>query len=171
MFSLLQQTAVIHDALEHGRLPLVVLALLLVGMFGTIAYAIAQFTKVLRILNGPPPFPTHAFTTTGGMLAFLGMVIIAMCRAALGMEWPDGYDFVLGTILSVVLGVAAWGVGKRLTDERYVAAKAAGAAQHPTVNVEGDATVTQQHAMPRPAGSVRATDTLSGAAPDDGAVG
>lgn len=148
----------IHTALEHGRLPWPVLLVLVLGMFGTIAFAIVKFTEVLKILNGPPPFPTHATATCVGLIVFLGMATIAMCRAALGMEWPDGYDFVWGSIVSVVFGVAAWGVGKRATSAEREQAKTtaalAMAAAAPTngaaVTVQGDATISATAERPVP---------------------
>ncbi len=145
-----QQVAVPHVALEHGALPWQVLTVLLVGMFGVLALAVLKLGNLKSYLN-EPPFPTHAATVVAGIVAFLGFGLIAMCRMALGMEMPEGYgDFLI--LLGAVIGVTgAWGVGKRATDEKYVNAKAAGAAagasSNPapqTINAEGNVNVTQE---------------------------
>jgi hypothetical protein len=150
----MDSVSALHTALEHGSLPWPILAILLLGMFGVLALAVAKLGNLKTYLN-EPPFPTHAATVVAGIVAFLGFGLIAMCRMALGMEMPEGYgDFLI--LLGAVIGVTgAWGVGKRATDERYVEAKERGKSSTPGVNVEGNATVE----MPaRPPGVARATD-------------
>ena len=75
--------AVAHISLEHGRLPVGILAILLIGMFGVLLFAVAKLGNLKTYLN-EPPFPTHAATVVAGILAFLGFGLIAMCRLALG---------------------------------------------------------------------------------------
>ena len=148
----------VHSVIEHGALPWPILAILLIGMFGVLAFAIAKLGNLKTYLN-EPPFPTHAATVVAGILAFLGFGLIAMCRLALGMEMPDGYgDFLI--LLGAVIGVTgAWGVGKRATDAQRDYAKAAGkAAGAPGVNIEGNATVEMP--VPRPPAPSRATDRV-----------
>jgi hypothetical protein len=151
----MDSTNALHTALEHGALPWPILAILLLGMFGVLALAVAKLGNLKTYLN-EPPFPTHAATVVAGIVAFLGFGLIAMCRMALGMEMPEGYgDFLI--LLGAVIGVTgAWGVGKRATDERYVEAKERGKSSTPGVNVEGNATVEMP--VPRPPAPSRSTD-------------
>lgn len=108
---------------EHGALPLPVLIVLLVGMFGLGALTVWKLGN-LKTYLGEPPFPTHAASVVAGIAAFMGMSVVAMSRIALGMEMPEGWgDFII--LVGAVIGVAgAWGVGKRATSDIYLDGKA-----------------------------------------------
>jgi hypothetical protein len=169
----------IHTAYEHGSLPWPVLAILLIGGFGTIAYAAKKIGNLKGYLN-EPPFPTHAATVVAGIVAFLGIMVVAISRAALGMEWPEGYDIIVALVGGTLGVVGLWGVGKRATSAELATAKAMGKANGaPSVTVEGNANITTE--MPVPGSTVdpgmrRAVETFEArtreaGAPDDGAVG
>jgi len=153
-----QQVAVPHPVLEHGALPWQILAVLLIGAFLVLGFAVSKIGHLKTYLN-EPPFPTHAATVVAGIVAFLGFGLIAMCRMALGMEMPEGYgDFLI--LLGAVIGVTgAWGVGKRATSAELATAKAQGKPAAGAVTVEGDANINTTTERPIPAPS-RRTDVM-----------
>lgn len=150
---------------EHGALPLPVLIVLLVGMFGLGAFTVWKLGN-LKTYLGEPPFPTHAATVVAGLVAFMGVSTVAISRIALGMEMPEGWgEYTM--LLAAVIGVAgAWGYGKRTTSPEAYDGKAKVEAAKMGA-VPADMKATAERPIPAPS---RATDA-AGTAADDGAVG
>lgn len=145
---------------EHGALPLPVLLVLLVGMFGLGALAMWKIGNVKTWL-GEPPFPTHAATVVGALIPFLTLGLVATCRAALGMEWPSNYDIIVYMVISALTGVAAWGGVKRFTSIEAYEGKAKVEAAKAGTAAPADMTATAERRSP----AGRATDTQAGVKP------
>jgi hypothetical protein len=140
---------------EHGALPLPVLLLILAGMFGLGALTVWKLGN-LKTYLGEPPFPTHAATVLAAVVGFLVIVTIAACRLALGMEWPGGYDMVINMVIAFALGVAGWGIGKRLTSSEAYEGKAKVEAAKSGAGVPPDMKTTTEQRAP---GVSRTTDS------------
>jgi hypothetical protein len=150
---------------EHGALPLPVLLVLLIGIFALGGFTVWKLGN-LKTYLAEPPFPTHAATVVAAIVVFLGLGMVAICRAALGMEWPLNYNVIVEMVMAGMLGVAVWGIGKRTTSTEAYDGRAKVEAAKAGMAVPTDMTATQEQRVP---GVSRATDAA--AAPDDGAVG
>ncbi len=150
---------------EHGALPLPVLIVLLVMLF-TLGVLTAWKLGNLKTYLAEPPFPTHAATVVAAIVVFLGLGIIAICRAALGMEWPENYNIVVEMVMAGMLGVAVWGVGKRLTSSEAYEGKAKVEAAKAGNAVPDGMTETAERRSP----TGRAGDPQAGVKPSSPAV-
>lgn len=96
-------------------------------------------------------FPSHNASTALALILIFETGLVVLIRLALGLVFPDNYETWTWALVALA-GVNVAGLGvKRFTDDKYVAAKAAGKAmgdtgQFPAVNVEGNATVNTQPA-------------------------
>jgi hypothetical protein len=68
-------------------------------------------------------FPTHNASVVAGLFVFVLTGIVAAVKLALGQPFPDNYTVWIGAIVTIAGVTTAGGIGKRLTDSAYVAAK------------------------------------------------
>ena len=148
---------------EHGALPLPVLLVLLLGIFGLGGLTVWKLGN-LKTYLGEPPFPTHAASVLAAIIVFLGLGTVAICRAALGMEWPSNYEIIVGLVGGALGVVGVWGSIKRTTSTEAYEGKAKVEAAKAGAAVPADMKATAEH---RVAGVSRVSDAAS----DDGAVG
>lgn len=88
-------------------------------------------------------FPSHNASTGLSLILIFETGLVVIIRLSLGLIFPSNYDTWIYALVGLAGVNVAGLIGKRATDDKYVAAKAAGkAAGGPSVNVEGDATVT-----------------------------
>lgn len=145
---------------EHGALPLPVLLVLLIGIFGLGAYTVFKLNN-LKTYLGEPPFPTHAASVLAAIIVFLGLGTVAICRAALGMEWPSNYDVIVALVGGALGIVGVWGSVKRATStEAYDGKAKVEAAKQGAVPI--DMKTTTERPIPAPS---RRTDVITTAVP------
>lgn len=102
-------------------------------------------------------FPSHNAATALSLLLIFETGLVVVIRLALGLIFPSNYDTWIWALVGLAGVNVAGLIGKRATDDKYVAAKAAGKAGAPGVNVEGDANISTTAERRAPAPS-RATD-------------
>lgn len=68
-------------------------------------------------------FPTHNASVVAGLFVFVLTGIVVAARLALGLDFPNGYDFWIGAIVTVAGVTTAGGIGKRATDINLALAK------------------------------------------------
>lgn len=132
---------------EHGALPLPVLLVLLVCIFGLGALTVWKLGN-LKTYLGEPPFPTHAASVLAAIIVFLGLGVVAICRAALGMEWPSNYEIIVGLVGGALGVVGIWGGVKRATSAEAYEGKAKVEAAKTGAAVPSDMKATQEHRAP-----------------------
>lgn len=108
--------------LGKDALPWPILAILLIGIFGTTIYAIKKVGDVKKYL-GEPPFPTQILVTIAGVFGFIVLILVAASRLALGMNIPDGFDVPFYAVLGMCGVAGLWGVGKHAYSAEREAAK------------------------------------------------
>lgn len=132
---------------EHGALPLPVLLVLLIGIFGLGALTVWKLGN-LKTYLGEPPFPTHAASVLAAIIVFLGLGTVAICRAALGMEWPSNYEIIVGLVGGALGVVGIWGGVKRATSSEAYEGKAKVEAAKSGAAVPPDMKTTTEHRAP-----------------------
>lgn len=166
--------AFINVTLPAGRLPVAILAILLVGFFVTLGLLIQKATWYKSYAQD---FPTQTSTVIAGIAGFAATVLVNLCRGALGLNQMDGSEVTYFACLTMAGVGGGMLVSKRFSSPEYQDGKArieaakAGAAP-PQVNVSGDATVnaststTQERAVP----AVQTKMPQAGVVPSDPAV-
>ncbi len=137
-------------------LPWPILAILLVGFFVTIMYALSKASQFKAYAQD---FPTQSAPVVVAIVLALLTAPVALSRMALGMGQPDGSGDWLA-FLAAMAGVSVVGLGvKRFSAPEYTEAKAKGksiaaatvaAAGASGVNVEGNANITSERAAVQP---------------------
>lgn len=129
-------------------------AILLVNVIIVLA-AIKGFKAAGGIKSYLSDFPSHNASTSLSLILIFETGLVVLIRLALGLIFPDGYDTWVYSLVGLAGVNVAGLIGKRATDDKYVAAKATGkASSGPSLNIEGDATVTatatgEHSAMPQ----------------------
>lgn len=117
--------AFLNVNLPAGSLPVPILAILLMGFFAVILYALS---KAKEFKDYSRDFPGQKVTVIFGLAGFTYIVVIAGSRLALGLAFPDNYSEVAWLIAGCLGFGAAAGVGKHAFSVEREEAKAKGAA-------------------------------------------
>lgn len=149
--------------IPKDALPVPILVILLIGFFGLVGLAVFRAKDFKEFAKD---FPGQKATVIFGLAGFTGIVIIGMCRLALGMAYPDGYGDTHWIIAGCLGFGAAAGIGKHAfsTEREEVKARAAVAvaaatppqptqvlaAQGSSVNVNTEATAERPVPIARP---------------------
>ncbi len=155
------QTPVVAVNLPQAALPVPILAILLIGFFAVILYALS---KAKEFKSYSSDFPGQKATVIFGLAGFTYLLVIAGCRLALGLPYPDNYSEIAWLVAGCLGFGAAAGVGKHAFSTEREEAKAKGAAavaaatppqptqvlaaQGSSVNVNTEATATAERAVP-----------------------
>lgn len=127
-----------------GRVSALLLVAIIVGVnVILILAALRGFKTAGGIKAYLSDFPSHNAGTALALILIFETGLVILIRLALGLVFPDNYDTWIWALVGLA-GVNVAGLGiKRVTDDRYVAAKTAGKmAGAAGVTVEGDATIT-----------------------------
>ncbi len=126
------------------RVSAILVIALIVGVNVVLVLAMLKgFKAVGGIKTYLSDFPSHNASTGLSLILIFETGLVVLIRLALGLIFPDGYETWIYALVGLAGVNVAGLIGKRATDDKYVQAKAMGkASAGPSVNVEGDATVT-----------------------------
>lgn len=126
-----------------GRASATVVIVVIVGINIILILSMLRgFKAVGGIKSYLADFPSHNASTGLSLILIFETGLVVLIRLALGLIFPEGYDTWVYALVGLAGVNVAGLIGKRATDDKYIAAKAAGKAQGgPSVTVQGDATV------------------------------